>query len=215
MGNTFSSTPSEPEVRLIMLGLHGCGKTTLLDRILRQWKDSLPQIHWPVHWRKGTDHEQPWLEIPQIGHYVHTISRKNVMIQSWELWQGRSVAPAWLWLYFRGCSGLVYVVKPSEATWAAEESLWMLDKLIGQIGRKDMGFARVPVLLWLTIQVKTKDKEKGMLETEEEISRILNVEQRRLDGVPIRIQGVSGVTGEGIEEGLEWIMEAIKKKEIR
>lgn len=50
-----------------------------------------------------------------------------------------------------------------------------------------MGIARVPVLLWVTMQDKAKDKEKGMLETEEEISRILNMEQCWLNGVPIRI----------------------------
>lgn len=56
MESTLSFTSSEPEIRLTMMGLHECGKTTLLDQILRQWKDSLPQIHWPVHWRKGSNH---------------------------------------------------------------------------------------------------------------------------------------------------------------
>lgn len=88
----------------------------------------------------------------------------------------------------------------------------MLNKLVNQMGRQDVGFAQVPVLLWVTMQDKMKDKEKGMLEAEKEISKILNVEQRWVDGVPIRIQGVSGVTGEGIEEELEWMMEAIRKK---
>ncbi|KAF9386849.1 hypothetical protein CPB97_003275 [Podila verticillata] len=211
MGTTFSSTASEPDFRLIMLGLHECGQTTLLDQILRQWKEPLPQTQWSTYWRSNTDHRQPWLEIPRIGYHVSIISRKNMKIQSWGLSQGQSVAPVWMWSYFKDCSGLVYVVKPTEAIWTAEESLWMLNKLIDQMGRQDMGFIQVPTLLWVTMRDIMKDKEKGMLEVEE-ISKILNVARRTVDGVPIRIQGVTGVTGEGIEEGLEWMMEATRKK---
>jgi ADP-ribosylation factor-like protein 1 len=78
MGSIFSSVLSklfsQKEVRILILGLDGAGKTTILYRL---------QIGEVV------------TTIPTIGFNVETLAYKNIKFQVWDLGGQTSIRPYW------------------------------------------------------------------------------------------------------------------------
>ncbi|KAF7301493.1 Small monomeric GTPase [Mycena indigotica] len=200
ISSLFSSLSSlvrwskDQEVRILMLGLDSAGKTTILYRL---------QIGEVVS------------TIPTIGFNVETVEYKNIKFQVWDLGGQSSIRyvfspppsprlnvpfprPYWR-CYFPNTSSIIYVIDSSDhsrLTTSRTELLTMLseEELKG-----------VPLLVFCN-----KQDVEGALKPEE-ISEQLGLaggEKTR----PWSVRGSCATKGEGLEEGLDWLVNAIQKK---
>eukprot|EP00123_Amoebidium_parasiticum_P022926 comp9799_c0_seq1/m.4757 comp9799_c0_seq1/g.4757 ORF comp9799_c0_seq1/g.4757 comp9799_c0_seq1/m.4757 type:complete len:182 (-) comp9799_c0_seq1:466-1011(-) len=96
MGAYFSSLFSrlfgEKEVRVLILGLDGAGKTTILYRL---------QVGEVV------------TTIPTIGFNVETVTYKNLKFQVWDLGGQTSIRPYWR-CYYANTDAIIYVVDSAD-----------------------------------------------------------------------------------------------------
>ncbi|KAG2177486.1 hypothetical protein INT44_007997 [Umbelopsis vinacea] len=96
LGGLFSSLFGrlwgEKEVRILILGLDGAGKTTILYRL---------QIGEVV------------TTIPTIGFNVETVSYKNIKFQVWDLGGQTSIRPYWR-CYYANTDAVIYVVDSAD-----------------------------------------------------------------------------------------------------
>merc|ERR1712134_254603 len=86
--NLFSSLFGQKELRILILGLDGAGKTTILYRL---------QVGEVV------------TTIPTIGFNVETVTYKNLKFQVWDLGGQTSIRPYWR-CYFSNTDAIIYVV---------------------------------------------------------------------------------------------------------
>ncbi|KAI0939580.1 Arf GTPase arf3, variant 2 [Taiwanofungus camphoratus] len=136
--------------------------------------------------------------IPTIGFNVETVQYKNIKFQVWDLGGQSSIRPYWR-CYFPNTSAIVYVIDSSDTArlpTSRSELLTMLseDELAG-----------VPLLVFCN-----KQDVDGALKPEE-ISEQLGLaggEKERQWSV----RGSCATKGEGLEEGLDWLVNAIQNK---
>ncbi|CAB3983332.1 ADP-ribosylation factor 1, partial [Paramuricea clavata] len=86
--NLFSSLFGSKEMRILILGLDGAGKTTILYRL---------QVGEVV------------TTIPTIGFNVETVTYKNLKFQVWDLGGQTSIRPYWR-CYYANTDAVIYVV---------------------------------------------------------------------------------------------------------
>ncbi|KAL7748948.1 Arf GTPase arl1 [Sorochytrium milnesiophthora] len=137
MGGFFSRLLSrlwgDKEVRILILGLDGAGKTTILYRL---------QIGEVV------------TTIPTIGFNVETVAHRNIKFQVWDLGGQTSIRPYWR-CYYANTDAIIYVVdscdKDRMAT-SQEELMAMLEEeelrdaaLLVMANKQDMPGALSPV----------------------------------------------------------------------
>ncbi|KAJ1656862.1 Arf GTPase arl1 [Dispira simplex] len=88
----FGRLWGEKEVRILILGLDGAGKTTILYRL---------QLGEVVS------------TIPTIGFNVETVTYKNVKFQVWDLGGQTSIRPYWR-CYYANTDAIIYVVDSAD-----------------------------------------------------------------------------------------------------
>lgn len=96
MGNLFSSLFKglfgDKEVRILILGLDGAGKTTIL------YKLSIGEV---------VD------TVPTIGFNVETVTYKNIKFNVWDLGGQSSIRPYWR-CYYADTSAVIYVIDSAD-----------------------------------------------------------------------------------------------------
>ncbi|TFY78635.1 hypothetical protein EWM64_g5377 [Hericium alpestre] len=133
-----------------------------------------------------------------IGFNVETVQYKNIKFQVWDLGGQSSIRPYWR-CYFPNTSAIIYVIDSSDhdrLQTSRSELLTMLseDELAG-----------VPLLVFCN-----KQDVAGALKPEE-ISEQLGLAGGE-KGRDWSVRGSCAVKGEGLEEGLDWLVNAIQKK---
>lgn len=136
--------------------------------------------------------------IPTIGFNVETVEYKNIKFQVWDLGGQSSIRPYWR-CYFPNTSAIIYVIDSSDRDrlpTSRSELLTMLseDELNG-----------VPLLVFCN-----KQDMEGALRPEE-ISEQLGLAGGE-KGREWSVRGSCATKGEGLEEGLDWLVNAIQKK---
>ncbi|KIM67882.1 hypothetical protein SCLCIDRAFT_13954 [Scleroderma citrinum Foug A] len=136
--------------------------------------------------------------IPTIGFNVETVQYKNIKFQVWDLGGQSSIRPYWR-CYFPNTSGIIYVIDSSDharLSTSRSELLTMLseDELSG-----------VPLLVFCN-----KQDVEGALKPEE-ISDSLGLAGKETSR-QWSVRGSCATKGEGLEEGLDWLVNAIQKK---
>jgi len=136
--------------------------------------------------------------IPTIGFNVETVQYKNIKFQVWDLGGQSSIRPYWR-CYFPNTSAIIYVIDSSDHSrlqTSREELLTMLseEELNG-----------VPLLVFCN-----KQDVEGALKPEE-ISDKLGLAGGE-KGRDWSVRGSCATKGEGLEDGLDWLVNAIQKK---
>ncbi|KAH8106267.1 ARF SAR [Cristinia sonorae] len=136
--------------------------------------------------------------IPTIGFNVETVQYKNIKFQVWDLGGQSSIRPYWR-CYFPNTSAIIYVIDSSDTarlTTSRSELLTMLS---------EEELAGVPLLVFCN-----KQDVEGALKPEE-ISEQLGLAggetQRQWS-----VRGSCATKGEGLEQGLDWLVNAIQQK---
>lgn len=136
--------------------------------------------------------------VPTIGFTVEKFSLKSLNITAFDMsGQGRYRN---LWeLHYKGVAGVIFVIDSSD-------SLRMVvakDELTMMTSHNDIKGKRIPIL-FLANKIDLPDSIPVS-----KISQILSLDS--LDH-PWNIQATNAVTGEGLEEGIEWLCDQLIKK---
>ncbi|KAG5729715.1 ADP-ribosylation factor 1 [Termitomyces sp. T112] len=136
--------------------------------------------------------------IPTIGFNVETVQYKNIKFQVWDLGGQSSIRPYWR-CYFPNTSAIIYVIDSADTARLATSRTELLTML------SEEELKGVPLLVFCN-----KQDTQGALKPEE-ISEQLGLaggEKTR----PWSVRGSCATKGEGLEEGLDWLVNAIQKK---
>ncbi|EGD80568.1 rARL1 [Salpingoeca rosetta] len=180
MGGFFSSVFSrlfgEKERRILILGLDGAGKTTILYRL---------QVGEVVS------------TIPTIGFNVETVTFKNLKFQVWDLGGQTSIRPYWR-CYYSNTDAIIYVVDSSDK----ERMGISKSELLSMLEEEELKDA---VLLVMA----NKQDLPGAL-SPAKVSEALGLQALR--NRTWSIFKTSATKGEGLNEAMEWLVEAVTSK---
>ncbi|TPX31880.1 hypothetical protein SmJEL517_g04925 [Synchytrium microbalum] len=162
------------EVRILILGLDGAGKTTILYRL---------QIGEVV------------TTIPTIGFNVETVTYKNIKFQVWDLGGQTSIRPYWR-CYYANTDAVIYVVDSVDR----ERMHTSKEELMAMLEEEELSNAALLVL------ANKQDMEGAM--SHAEVSEALGLGD--LKHRTWTIFKCSAKTGEGLTEGLDWLVNVIQ-----
>ena len=164
------------DTRLLILGLDGAGKTTILYKF---------KLNETVK------------TMPTIGFNVESIEFKGLNMSVWDVGGQTKIRALWKH-YYQNTDGLIFVVDSNdiERVKEAEEELKLM---LNEEELKDT------VLLVMA----NKQDMKGSL-TPNEIADSLGLTM--LKGRQWMVQGTCGNSGQGLNEGLDWMAKCLLKK---
>ncbi|KAF5364000.1 hypothetical protein D9756_000822 [Leucocoprinus leucothites] len=186
----------EQDVRILMLGLDSAGKTTILYRLqIGEVVSTIPTI--------GFNVETVQVSATNTSNYLFpaftTLCQfKNIKFQVWDLGGQSSIRPYWR-CYFPNTSAIIYVIDSADHARMGTSRTELLTMLAEE------ELKGVPLLVFCN-----KQDIEGALKPEE-ISEQLGLaggEKTR----PWSVRGSSATKGEGLEEGLDWLVNAIQQK---
>ncbi|CDO95200.1 unnamed protein product [Kluyveromyces dobzhanskii CBS 2104] len=183
MGNLVSTVFDrlwgvDKELRILILGLDGAGKTTILYRL-----------------KIGEVIETK----PTIGFHVETLSYKNLKLNVWDLGGQTSIRPYWR-CYYANTAAVIFVVDSTDKdrmNIASKELHLMLQE-------EELQDSALLVFA-------NKQDQPGALSASE-VSKELNLAE--LKDRSWSIVASSAIKGEGITEGLDWLIDVVKEEQM-
>lgn len=183
MGNVFSSIlgklwGGKKEIRILILGLDGAGKTTILYKL---------QLGEVVKTK------------PTIGFNVETLKYKNIAINMWDLGGQTSIRPYWR-CYYADTAAVIFVVDSTDKdrmSVAKKELHTML---------KEEELSDSALLVFAN-----KQDQPGAM-TAAEVSKALGLAEMK--DRSWSIVASSAIKGEGLTEGLDWLVDVIKEEQL-
>jgi len=136
--------------------------------------------------------------IPTIGFNVETVQYKNIKFQVWDLGGQSSIRPYWR-CYFPNTSAIIYVIDSSDTARLQTSR----SELLTMLSEEELN--GVPLLVFCNKQ------DVGGASTPEKISEELGLAGGE-KGREWSVRGSCALKGEGLEEGLDWLVNAIQKK---
>ena len=135
--------------------------------------------------------------IPTLGFNVETIEYKKVLFTIWDVGGKEEIKSSWQY-YYENTDGLIFVVDANDRD-RIEDAGKELKKLLDAEELKDC-----PVLVYAN-----KQDINGALHFDELCNRLgMNALKER----EWLVQGVSATTGQGLKEGLDWMVSVLLKK---
>ena len=169
------------ELHMLILGIDKGGKTNLLERIKATYGKLIAL--------------DPSKILPTVGLNVGRIEAFNSHLIFWDLGGQPGLRSIWD-KYYDETHGIIFVVDASTPA-RFEESKRALDKVLGS--RELFG---APLLVFAN-----KQDAEGAVDAQE-VAESLGVGKADTRGT--KVQPVSAHTGEGVQEGLSWLVAQIK-----
>ncbi|EFA78929.1 ARF-like protein [Heterostelium album PN500] len=177
------------EYYVLILGLDGAGKTTLLEEIKTKYTKTpgLP----------------PQSIIPTVGLNIGRIIIDNVKLIFWDL--GGQIDLRTIWdKYYTSIHAVIYVVDSADLE-RLDESKTELERIISHHDLKD-----VPLLLFFNKQDLPDAQRIDILSTM--FKSVTNNMKDNTDvSRNIQLQPLIAHTGQGLNEGLSWLVDNLKK----
>ena len=129
--------------------------------------------------------------IPTIGFNVETVDYKQFSLHVWDVGGADKIVPLWK-EYFPGTQGLIYVVDSCDVVSIDRASRMLKDFFLPDL-------SNVPILIYANKQ----DKPEAL-----PVDKV--TERLGLDDINTniwRVFGCSAYTGDGLYEGLDWLIE--------
>lgn len=181
MGNTFSSLfgklwNTTKEHRILILGLDGAGKTTILYRL------HLGEVISTT---------------PTIGFNVETLKYKNLQFNVWDLGGQTIIRPYWR-CYYQGTQAVVFVVDSTDKE-RMEVCAAELKAMLEEDELQDSAL----------LVFANKQDQPGALEVDE-VSKVMNLSE--LKDRSWTIVPCSAIRGDGLEQGMDWLVDKINEE---
>lgn len=139
--------------------------------------------------------DQPVTAIPTVGFNVETVTFKNVKFTIWDVGGQDKIRPLWRH-YYTGTQGLIFVVDSSDRE-RIEEARQELHRIVN-----DREMREVAILIFANKQ----DMPNAM--KPQEIQQKLGLSRTSLRQRNWSVQPSTATTGDGVYEGLTWLMTA-------
>ncbi|KAJ7140260.1 ADP-ribosylation factor family-domain-containing protein [Mycena crocata] len=189
-GRLFPSMPKNFEI--VMAGLDGAGKTSLLNRLKR------PEL--PIGVLPET--------VSTIGNNIETIAFGRHSITIWDFPGAEKLRPTWRSYFWHG-HAFVFVVDsnaPERFALAKEELHWMCQELCES--------RHIPADHPMLVLANKTDSLNEAVDLAA-ISEALDVDALATRwGRKIAVKGVSAMTGDGLNEALEWLVANVSHEVI-
>lgn len=169
------------EFHILILGLDRAGKTNALERLKSTYSGVV-----------GLD---PGKILPTVGLNVGRLEAYGVSLIFWDLGGQSGLRSIWD-KYFDESHAVMYVVDASQPA-RFDESKLALDRVLGS--RELYG---APLL----VLANKQDVQEAA--RPEEVANHLGV--GKIDARPVRVQAACAYTGEGLREGVQWLVETLK-----
>ena len=136
---------------------------------------------------------------PTIGSNVEQIKIKNITLNAWDLGGQTSLRQSWS-SYYVGTHGVIMVVDSvdRDRIGLVKEELWKMIK------HKDLG--KAVVLVFANKQDLPNKMDAAEIATELNLMGLREIE------ITWHIQSCCALTGEGLVEGVEWMITQLQKK---
>ncbi|KGB75039.1 arf/Sar family protein [Cryptococcus deuterogattii 99/473] len=135
--------------------------------------------------------------IPTIGFNVETVSYKNINFQVWDLGGQSSIRPYWR-CYYANTQAIIYVIDSSDTSRLPTSRSELLTML------SEDELKSVPVLVFAN-----KQDVEGALSPGEISDKLGLAGQEK--GREWSVRGSCAIKGDGLEEGLDWLVNTIQK----
>jgi len=135
--------------------------------------------------------------IPTIGFNVETVTYKNIKFQVWDLGGQTSIRPYWR-CYYANTQAVIYVVDSSDRDRLSINKA----ELLAMLSEDELQEAK------LLVFANKQDQPSAM--TPAEVSEGLGLDT--LKGRQWSIHKSCAIKGEGLEEGLDWLVTALGAK---
>ena len=188
MGSSFTKLFSRlfsttRDMNIIMVGLDNAGKTVILTKL-----------------KLG----ETQTTVPTVGFNVETLEYKNVRFTMWDIGGQDKIRPLWRH-YYNNVDGIIFVVDSNDA--ARMDS----SKEYGCCAREEIesmlsedSLRGVPLLV-----LANKQDLPQALKVRDVMERLA---LPKLQGREWHIQGAVATQAEGLYEGLDWLVDAVKAK---
>lgn len=166
------------EIRILILGLDGAGKTTILYKL---------QLGEVIKTK------------PTIGFNVETLQYKNIAINMWDLGGQTSIRPYWR-CYYANTAAVIFVVDSTDKD-RLETARQELHTMLNEEELQDSAL----------LVFANKQDQHGALSAAE-VSKALGLVE--LKDRSWSIVASSAIKGEGLTEGLDWLVDVIKDEQM-
>jgi len=185
MGNVFNKLFSglfhKKEVRILMVGLDAAGKTTIL------YKLKLGEVV---------------TTIPTIGFNVETVEYKNLSFTVWDVGGQDKIRPLWRH-YYQNTQGIIFVVDSNDRDRIDDSN--------------DYEHSAKEELNRMLAEDELRDAVLLVFANKQDLPNAMKVQEvtERLGLNKLRnrqwfIQGASAPMGDGLYEGLDWLIDQLK-----
>jgi len=173
---------SKTEFRVLILGVHKAGKTTLLEKLKSIYLKG-----------EGLPHDRV---VPTVGLNIGRIEDANVKLVFWDLGGQPGLRTIWE-KYYDEAHAIVYVIDSASAS-TFEDAKSALEKVLRHEDLQD-----APLLIFANKQ------DLPAAVTEEELDRHLHLKE--FDERPYMFVAGSAYDGTGIKLGIDWLVEEMGK----
>ncbi|XP_071119058.1 ADP-ribosylation factor-related protein 1-like [Haliotis cracherodii] len=177
------------EYFVLILGLDNAGKTTYLE----QTKTKFNRSYQGMNLSKITS---------TVGLNIGKIDLGKVRLNFWDLGGQEELQSLWD-KYYAESHAVIYIVDSSD-TERLEESKTAFDKMI-----TNNSLCGVPLML-----LANKQDLDGCVKVSD-MKAIFSPSQELIGHRDLHVSGVSALKGDGVNEGIHWLVESIKKNSIQ
>mmetsp|Transcript_17869 Transcript_17869/g.24812 ORF Transcript_17869/g.24812 Transcript_17869/m.24812 type:complete len:187 (+) Transcript_17869:157-717(+) len=137
---------------------------------------------------------------PTIGFNVESVVRKNIKFSVWDVGGQEQIRGLWRH-YFQNCAALVFVVDSNDAARLkeAKEEVWEV--------------LNSPELSKVILLIFANKQDLPNALSGEEVSN--GLEMKKIENHPWNVQPVCAVSGEGLDEGFDWLADQLKAKDSK
>lgn len=172
----------EKEIRLLILGLDNAGKTTILRKFCGEPIDTIE---------------------PTLGFNIKTLEHRSYILNMWDVGGQRTIRAYWR-NYYEQTDGLVWVVDSSDR----QRLELCRDELLNLLGQEKLAGASLLIL------ANKQDLPGSSKLSVDDICDVLQLKENTsvFGNRHWTIMGCSAVTGDGLLEGIDWMVEDISNR---
>mmetsp|Transcript_6519 Transcript_6519/g.12653 ORF Transcript_6519/g.12653 Transcript_6519/m.12653 type:complete len:238 (+) Transcript_6519:212-925(+) len=190
----------KPQIRILVLGLDGAGKTTILERIKHMFRKDRDSES-----TKETEREQEMLLglskiSPTVGLNIGRLEMRGVNVVVWDLGGAKGLRSIWD-KYYADAHAIIWVVDSSDPS-RFEEAKETLASVTDEPELEGIPLVVFANKSDLESAITAADVQNGILCEQRDIQK------RR----QVRAMSVSGMSGNGIQESFLWLVETLKKR---
>ncbi|GJQ82437.1 hypothetical protein Trydic_g11851 [Trypoxylus dichotomus] len=169
------------EVNVLVIGLNNSGKTTVIN-----------------HFKNDEEKIEKTEIVPTVGFSVEKFQNQNLAFTAFDMSGHGRYRDLWEH-YYKDCHGIIFVVDSSDRL----RLVVVKDELDLLLQHPDVSNKRIPILFF-----------SNKMDCKESLSSVKIAAALGLDKImdkPWHISASNALTGEGLQEGVEWLTQQIRE----